>query len=257
MKVDNKKYGVIVRSVGERTEQLCIDAIKLYMEPFIVKNISPHVKANLTMYKIMLDNPKEWWLSVDADVILSKNWYHKMDELVKDCDGVLSSIPKEYEFILDRIHNRGCRTYNGKFIKYCYENIKKNYDNVVNNLFPEDAARRMINNKFNKTRVKKNVLIGFHGFEQYYTHIYNAYVRYAIRTKGDKNEKNLIKSWKPKRNLNIKDRQIAIKGWNDGWNNPNLIKTKDFTNYIAIKPEKEPCKMSIEEFYNKYNGYLK
>ena len=229
MKFDNNKYGVVVRAIGERTENLCIEAIRKYTEPFIIKNVHPHLRANLTMYEIMLNNPRKWWLSVDADVVLKKDWASKMEELVKDCEDILSSIPKEYEFILDKIHNRGCRTYNGKLIKYCYNNVKLNYDKVVNNLFPEDAARRLMNSKFNNTTVKKHVVIGWHGCEQYYTHIYNAYIRYAIRTKGDKNERNLTRNWKPK-NINNKHnsgRKYPIMMYQQIGLKVDLLKRKD------------------------------
>lgn len=251
-------FGVIIRSVGERTEKLCLDAIRLYAEPLIIKNIHPHTKANLVMYENMLKNPKDWWLSVDADVVLKKDWIDEMDKLIEGCDDILGSIPKEYEFILNKIHNRGCRTYNGKFIQNCYDNMNKVIQQATDNLFPEDWARKQIQEQFNVLKVKPKIKIGFHGCEQYYIHIYNAYVRYAIRTRGAKDEAALIKNFRNPIQPNHQDRKVAIKGWNDGWSNPKLVKTKDFTTYIKLDiPEKEPLDMTLEEFYEKYGKFLK
>ena len=252
------KYGVVIRSVGERTEKLCIESVKKGgIEPFIIKNISPHLKATMTMYEVMLKNPSRYWLSVDADVILRPDWIDFMDELVKDSDHLLCCHPKGYEFIMNKIWHRGCRTYNGKYIQQCYDNIIHNYDKALPNLFPEDAARRMIPGEFKNNIVKEHIFLAWHGCEQYYTHIYNAYVRYAIRTNGAKDEKTLYRNFRKPIKPDHPDRVMAIRGWDDGCANSELAKTKDFKNYIKIEPEKKPCNMTLEEFYDKYKEFIK
>ena len=64
---------VVIRSVGERTEQACIDAIRaqgIGVEEVSVVRESPFVKALRSSFEIGLNAGRDWTFCVDADVIL-------------------------------------------------------------------------------------------------------------------------------------------------------------------------------------------
>lgn len=67
---------VIVRSVGERTEQKCIEYLENIFgreNVFLVKNKVPFSKAVEETFQIGLKQNKKWTLAIDADVFLFKD----------------------------------------------------------------------------------------------------------------------------------------------------------------------------------------
>ena len=67
------KFGIFIRSVGERTEKLCIEACKQSLDSskiHLIKNYYPAHKAYAKMFRMADELGYDWYLGLDADVIL-------------------------------------------------------------------------------------------------------------------------------------------------------------------------------------------
>jgi len=94
----------VVRSVGERTEQLCIDLIAGQGVPesqIYIVNKSPFSEALLSSLRIGLESHKDWTFCVDADVLLRSGSCMSMLE-------VASSLPSNFfglqGYVLDKFY---------------------------------------------------------------------------------------------------------------------------------------------------------
>lgn len=245
-------FGVIIKTVGERTESLCIDSVRLAMEPILIKNISPYNKTLLKMYDIMLQEGKDWYLAIDADLILIKNWFEKIPNFIKKSGNTLGLLPRTYDFILNQKYSygRGCSLYNITYIEKCRDNLLKHYKNAHDSLIPESFICKLMGGPKTK-RVFDNLVMGFHGFEQFHTSTFNVYARMSVKAR---NRPMLIRNWFYPIGNNHPDRLVALEGWKYGLT--NNVESKDFTKHIPYEPEKEKCNLTLDEFYTKYNNLI-
>ena len=92
----NKNITVIVRSVGERTEQKCVEYLENIFgkaNVFLVKNKVPFSKAVEETFQIGLKQNKKWTLAIDADVFLFQD---KIIQFFDDAEKFSLIEPKLY-----------------------------------------------------------------------------------------------------------------------------------------------------------------
>jgi len=71
------RFGVFIRSIGERTEQLCAESCYQCLPPenvHILRNYYPSYNVYRAMFQEALKLGYEWYMGLDADVILLPGW---------------------------------------------------------------------------------------------------------------------------------------------------------------------------------------
>lgn len=169
-KIDN--CSVVIRSVGERTEQICFDITRRQItDPkfiHIIRN-SPFIEAISRGMDLTLDSGNQYALFLDADVLLLDDALQMMLSQIKQIN---------YPFfmcnfaILD--YQFGCSTYAGvHFYNSEYFKLAKNYlDESKNEQRPESNIYYQIALKNNIPSVGNATIVGLHGYEQWYADSY-------------------------------------------------------------------------------------
>jgi len=265
------EFGVFIRSISERTEKLCIEACKQSMDfsrIHLIRNCYPAYKAYGKMFRMADKLGYDWYLGLDADVVLKKDWCKiAMDKIeeIKDRDYFNFSFAIQDKFL--GIIDRGNHFYNGEYAKkalWILENKTKH------TLKSESYISRYVSKNMpeKKTVHFQNIVIGYHGYEQYYKDIF--YRFWLRRKRGDNvsKYKNLFKD--NSKIKNDKDFLVAKLGYEHEpesifkW----LLRRFQFNksvhyqfmigkintaleeNYIAEKPEL--LKMKLDDFYKLY-----
>jgi len=89
---------VIVRAVGERTEQKVIEYLKRDFgekNVFVVKDVSPLIEATKKAYSIAMKRNAKWTLFVDADTFIKKE---NFDVFLKKADEIIEQDEKAFVF---------------------------------------------------------------------------------------------------------------------------------------------------------------
>jgi hypothetical protein len=234
--------GCIIRSVGERTEKLCIDSVKRHLAEdsiHMIRNVKPFSSALDRMFEIAIENDYDWYFGLDADVILVKDWLDKLNTVVSNLDRDCYRIdfPVKDRF-LDKITYAGTHFYNHRFTR----EAQKMLERTRNDNKPEGNIRHLMSQK---EHLEKDVCLGYHGFEQYRRDIF---ARFALRYKRDS---RYVKRHRIFREMD-EEKEVAKAGW-------EYAKTSDldFTNFdsrevFLKKTEKlDPLKIPLDDFYKK------
>ncbi len=162
---------VVIRSVGERTQQLCKSLVSLQVSEeniAIVSNIKPFSKAVQKSFELGIASRKKWMVAVDADVLLFPNTIKKMKAQA-------AQLPNNLFFYGGIIQDKLCVRYRpGGPHLYKVAHLKKAFP-----FFPKSAEQKrpesfvrneMVRNGY--LFVRKAEVYGIHDFEQYYFDIY-------------------------------------------------------------------------------------
>ncbi len=165
-------FGVIIRSIGENTEKLCYESlIQNQVDSnsiHIVRNISPAYKANIRCHQIAKNQNYNWYLILDADMILKPNILSVITNVL---DIVASSQLKKIlfriafkadDYITNSMLERGNHTYNGKYNDLLLEGsvqLKKITENkLINNKLVINILNTL--NKYRKIKVHGGYFTG-------------------------------------------------------------------------------------------------
>lgn len=192
-------FGVIIRSIGERTEKLCYESVKQYIAEdniHILRNYYPSTKAFLKMFEIAKNQKYDWFLGLDADVVLRKNWFDLFKSKLKDEE--TNNFFRIHFFVQDDITHtnlvRGNNFYNAKYLelseKYLKYNIKVGeswshdaFKDLPTILFtkPESSIHIHFERNHNIFNKLFDEVIGYHSYEQYYSEIFRQYITRRVR----------------------------------------------------------------------------
>ncbi len=275
-------FGVVIRSIGERTEQLCYDSVAQCLPKqkiHIVKNYYPSYNAYLKMFQIAKKEKYDWFLGLDADVILKPNWYKLF--LEKIADGKCDDLFRIHFYVQDQITEqklvRGNNFYNGKYTQQSENFLKKcilvgkfwfYFKNKGYNsgyfTKPESSIRVLFRERLNIHDFIFNETIGYHSYEAYYSEIFR---QYLTRKKRDP-----FFSQKPENNFLKKESQLFLKNSKDidkyianlAWNSEKDFDFKNIDGRIREKiikymkekyniSENKSIIMNLDTFYKKYN----
>jgi len=259
------KFGVFIRSIGERTERLCLEACEQgvsFDKIRLIKDKYPAYEAYKEMFLLAGKFNYDWYLGLDADTILKRDWYQiamaKIEE-VKNKDYFDFSFSVQDKFL--RIIDRGNHFYNGK---YTEEALRILEEKTKYTLKPESSICAYIEKESPNFT---DSVIGFHGYEQYYKHIFYGF--WLRRRRGGDLSKQ-IKLFNDKNKLKQdKDFFVAEKGWNYGRNilskiglnrkiNPGecvsiLKESPKLLEELGIQ-EKEELMIDLNSFYEFYHS---
>ncbi len=157
---------VIIRSVGERTEDLCRKIILNQGVPesniFIVREV-PFSAAMKKSFEVGIDHGLTWTLCVDADILLREDTIYKM---IKAANKQRDNVCEIQGFVLDKffggVRQAGQHLYRTSLLPKVIKAIPAEGDNIR----PETHALNMMKKMGFPWRTIA-LLTGLHDFEQY------------------------------------------------------------------------------------------
>jgi hypothetical protein len=271
------KFGIYVRSIGERTESLCIDSCSQYVDPkdiHILRNYFPSYKVYKEMFLNALKSDYEWFLAIDADVVLLPKWYKLVIKRIETVDSknTFKFTFKVYDPIYDDLIDRGNHVYNNAHTRLALNALKKHiYISKLPKLFkrffnpgyylkPETSLRLRLLETHNLLNFSYPEVIGIHGAEQYFHEIFRTFLIRSKRNPGWIKKHDFLqrKSRQKLLEQNELDRYVANLGWHYGTNyDVDDIDARDSSVYKKVLKEfkvqeRGKLKMTLGEFYEKY-----
>lgn len=245
------RIGAIVRSVGERTEGLCVEALSRGLKPEnldIVRGVFPFVETLKECYRIARRKGYDWFLTVDADMIVRSDW----KGIVKKAINSHCSNKRVWEISFDLRDNITPKTINGLHVingKFC-DVLLKAANNVQNPLRPEQDIRWEVRSNNAKIVQLGKIVIGWHGYEQWRRDLFNRFVVKACRDAGYVKKHKLFKGSLPL----TKEQKVAKAGFEYGLENYHRLfdvfdhRFKLTLDTINIK-ELSKIRFSLDYFY--------
>lgn len=178
---------VVIRSVGERTEELCKYAIQQNgINPehiFMIKNKAPFSKALKEGHKLAIKQNKTFTFFIDADqIILPNSLEFMLNVAINLPKKTLFINPLCYDYITRKIISNGPHLYRTKYLKYVLKNIPEEKDS----LRPETFSVKKTAKEHGLEIVYLDFISSFHEFEQYNRDIFKR-VFNKIKKMGDRN----------------------------------------------------------------------
>ena len=265
-------FGVFIRSIDERTENLCFKSCVNEVDKeniFIIKNKYPAYLAYQEMFIKAKDKKYNWFLGLDADVILIPNWLSiakKLKDNLDDGTWFVFSCAVRDKFL--GMVDRGNHFYNGEHIDQALEILENKTQYMIK---PETSICKYIGHRDPHFSDR---FIGYHGYEQYNKDIL---YRFWLQAKRKRHLENIHLFLKNKDNNTNSDNDfnMATLGWKYGKENwfqykmralfPNLVKSyqsdasirdKLYSNYCKGNPEKEHLVLLYEKFINERSNEI-
>jgi len=168
--VQTTDVSVIIRSVGERTSDLCYELVSMQVprENIIVIREAPFYKAAQRSFEIGIEQGRPWTLCLDADILLRPNAVQTLRKLALAAGDRALYVQGS---ILDKIFGKPRRA-GPYFHKTSLLSIMLDYMPAEGvSLRPDtDAAMQLASLGY--THPLHDVIIAVHDFEQYYHDIY-------------------------------------------------------------------------------------
>lgn len=171
---------VIVRSVGERTENACLDIVQSQLnsekQAHLVKG-KPFSEAHMNSIQIALDSKANWALFLDADVLLRND---ALEIIVQEAKKIAEPFFQLNFRILDR--GFGGESYGVHFYSTKYFEHALKYKEVA---FvaqrPEFAICRELAVHEGIPSITSKISVALHGYQQYYIDLYRTTFVRAIK----------------------------------------------------------------------------
>ncbi|MCB0429392.1 MAG: hypothetical protein KDD54_04695 [Flavobacteriales bacterium] len=202
---------VIIRSVSERTEKQCHEAVCAQVPEGHVRIVKerPFSNAVRATYRVGMEMGLKWTIGLDADVILTTR---AIRQLVSFANAQPAEVFEVQGRILDKLFcipkSGGPHAYRTSLLDKAMAFIPEE----GSSLRPESAAFVSMK-KIGHPFVHGEQVFGVHDFEQYYMDIYRKAFVHAH--KFEKFRDVLLKSWKAMAETDP-DYQVAIRGFLDG-----------------------------------------
>ena len=162
---------VVIRSAGERTEQLCRELILeqgICPENISIVRETPFSAALKKAYQLGIERGLKWTLCIDADVLLRPGAVEKMTSLAEHQDKKVIEIEG---FVLDKFasgpRTGGIHLYRTSVLSKALEYIPPEGEDIR----PESYTLKALAEVGYKWKVVP-YLVGIHDFEQYYKDIF-------------------------------------------------------------------------------------
>lgn len=210
----NIKFGVFTRSVGERTEHLCLESVTKEMTAgrvHLIKDRFPAYRAFEEMFSLALEHSYEWFLGLDSDVVLERGWsqwiLNKISMLDEPTVYNFSFPVKDY-FIGKA--DKGNHIFNGRYTKDALH-ILLNRTKFLGK--PESTIKNYLSG-LASTFYELEECLGYHGYEQYYKDIFYRFYLQRARNRDFRSKCPFLnKSFSGELPLDYK---VARLGWRHG-----------------------------------------
>jgi len=162
---------VILRTVGERTTELCRQLIEEQIPPENIFTISevPFTRAVQRTFEIGLDNNLSWTVAIDADVLLAEDSISTLKFLAqKQGDTLFKFNPKMQDKFFRPTRYGGVHIYQTTWFRQASTLFDGN-----EHIRPETHIAELMQERFNlQTIAYEDFTAGLHDYEQYYRDIY-------------------------------------------------------------------------------------
>ena len=204
---------VIIRSIGERTEELCRLLILeqgVPEENVVIINERPFSRAMKVSYQTGIDRGLPWTFCVDADVLLSENALAKLLEAAEsegeDLLGLSGSLLDKF---FGKKRTAGNHLFSTRHLQRMIDEILPYEEESIR---PESSIIKKL--KEEGLKFKKNAAyIGLHDFEQDYKDIARKAFTHSIKHSEYLSE--FVSYWKQKADDNL-DYNVALYGASKG-----------------------------------------
>ncbi len=200
MNYESEDIHIIVRSVGERTRELCIQRLsEQFGEDRIscIENVTPFWRAIEQSYNVGIQSEKKWILIIDADVILYEEYIgcflKEADCLFKKNENagvrVFCIQPYVYDNFFRCARLAGVHLYRANRLEeaICYCS-----NSEINSLRPETyIKRKMADQGYYSFDISE--VVGIHDYMQSYRSIVKKGI---LHVNKHSNSKDLIELWK-------------------------------------------------------------
>jgi len=175
---------IIIRSVGERTEEACLQIVLSQFDResqiHVIKD-KPFAEAHIESIKLALNYCRRWSLFLDADVLLQEN---TIAEILHEAKSISTPFYMLNFRVLDR--GFGGPTYAGVHL-YSANHLAASLqfeNNAHNDQKPETRMCIEMAQQLKIPSINSARLVGLHGYEQFYGDLYRtAFVR-AVKHKN-------------------------------------------------------------------------
>jgi hypothetical protein len=161
---------VIIRSVGERTEQLCKKLILeqgVPEEQVAIIRESPFTESLRKSFQIGLERGFKWTVCVDADVLLRPN---SITDMLEEFENHPENVCEIQGYILDKFfggpREGGIHVYRTKLLDKILTHLPQYHA-----IRPESTTLKIMSSS-GYPFIKIPYLVGLHDFEQYYRDIF-------------------------------------------------------------------------------------
>lgn len=166
----NNTVTVLVRTVGERTENVCYERLAHQVPPAQIRVIRerPFTEALRKTFEIGLRENRKWTCVVDADILVTPRIIEKLVAYAETLDErVFSVIGQIIDKFLGGPKEGGIHLYRTKWFPYAIEQVPTPYEAIRPELFVLNAMKDK-----GFPFVVTDVVTGLHDYEQYYRDIY-------------------------------------------------------------------------------------
>ena len=170
MQIANENVTLIIRSVGERTEQACFNLLKNVFDEaqIVIVRETPFSESIRKSFKIAMDRALPWTLCIDADVLVD---IEQLPNLIQKALQTDEHVFQVQGLVLDKfipvIRPAGNHLYRTSLLEKAMPFIPEE----GTSLRPEtDMLNEMAKQGY--PWLQCDVLVGIHDFEQYYEDIY-------------------------------------------------------------------------------------
>lgn len=220
-----KIFKFIVRSVGERTESVCVHLLKLQIQDCdtisVIREPS-HAKAIEKTYTLGIESMADWVIAVDADVLFLPD---AVSQIRKELDSCADDVFVINSAVFDKIYSMkrwaGVHVYRRAMLEELHDVFRKIKDKP--NLKIETAAIKELQKKNKQSLFSKNI-VGTHDFRQFYKDIYRKAYLNTIRNPG--NIKRAYINWLKKSSFDA-DYLVMLKAMEDA-----LAESRQLSNSI-------------------------
>jgi len=220
---------VTIRYSGERTLGECVRSVQNLELEYIIIETSPFWKAVVETFKLGVRENRLFTIGLDADIVLYSDALDKITEFVCSNLGFW-----RYDFALDdKFYPHiiwGTHVYSTPFLREALKHIPQNIDRITK---PERQFYYTMKEAGFQSKEGIPIVVGRHGYDQYYFHIFNRFARRALR--NPEHEDVLFKDKSKKINQDS-DWLFAWLGWQHGRaNRSKEILIADSENYVNIE----------------------
>jgi hypothetical protein len=156
---------IIVRCAGERTEQLCQDLLRTYVEaPMHVVRERPFAAALRTSVDIGIREGRELTLCVDADIIFAPQGVQRMIDCMRADPDAFFTCGYFFDKYYGEPKSRGAHLYRTRLLAEAKSAIPSS-GNVQR---PETAMKQALLERGHRSLVVEDHMLGLHGYGQYF-----------------------------------------------------------------------------------------
>lgn len=219
----------IIRSIGERTEEVCAELVDLQRQPcekVTILREPTHARAIGKTIATGMKSSAEWVIVLDADMLLLPGGMSQVRKELALCDASVFFLDAAVFDKLFRIKRVGVKAYRRATLGKIYEVFNEIKDEP--NLKIEKAMLKRFRERNRElTMAFPESTVALHDFHQYYKDLYRKTYLYATRTPAwNKGARKLWGKWANKDS----DYLVMLKGLEDAQNEKRQLSNsvKDF-----------------------------